>query len=197
MTSLHPRLRWVAGSLLSQLALVSACAAPSPDAPNAPRLVPSADGTEVINTRARLAWSRCVEGMSWNGQTCTGKPKLVDHAGAMGLAAARRQSEALGWRLPRVTELKRLVSKGVTPPGVDPVLFPAAPRGWYWSMTANLRTGGNFNQYNYGNVMRGRTSDDGQPPALQGWAVNLSDGEARDDVSKQSRLPVRLVRPLP
>src|SRR3990167_1600177 len=112
MKPLHSRLRWVACSLLLQLAMVCACAAPAPDAPKVPRLVPSADGTEVINTRARLVWSRCVEGMSWDGQTCTGKPRLVDHAGAMALAATRRQADSLGWRLPRVTELKRLVAKG-------------------------------------------------------------------------------------
>lgn len=194
MTLLNPRLRRIAGLLLLPLSMVGACAAAAPEAP---RLVPSADGSEVINTRARLVWSRCVEGMSWDGKTCVGKPKLVDHAGAMGLAAARRQADALGWRLPRVTELKRLIAKGVTPPGVDPVLFPAAPRHWYWSMTANLRTDSGFNQYNYGNIMRGHSSHDAPSAALNGWAVNLTDGEARGDVSKQSKLPVRLVRPLP
>ena len=32
---------------------------------------------------------------------------------------------------------------------------------------------------------------------INGWAVNLSTGEARGDAARASKLPVRLVRPMP
>lgn len=35
---------------------------------------------------------------------------------------------------------------------------------------------------------------DGQLAALQGWAVNLGSGQARGDVPRPTKLPVRLVR---
>jgi hypothetical protein len=44
--------------------------------------------------------------------------------------------------------------------------------------------------------MRGRTNENTNRMAfLHGWAVNLTSGEARGDVTKRTKLPVRLVRP--
>jgi hypothetical protein len=179
------------GGLAPALALAAAVAA---EAPSAPRLVPSEDGAYVINARAKMAWSRCVEGMQWNGKSCTGKPLLVDHAEAIALAAARKKADGGIWRLPRVTELQRLVNKSANPPGLDPELFPTAPSGWHWSATANIDTS-SVNQYRYGNIVQGRTNETANRMAfLHGWAVNSVTGEARGDVTKQSKLPVRLVR---
>ncbi|HJV71934.1 DUF1566 domain-containing protein [Ideonella sp.] len=168
--------------------------APAAEPPPEPALVVSADGAYVLNSRARLAWSRCVEGMHWNGKTCTGQPLQVDHAGAVALAAARRRADGGDWRLPRVPELQRLVSKAQRPPGLDPVLFPAAPRNWHWSGTANVDVAP-VNPYNYGNITEGRSNDTaGQLAVLLGWAVNLGSGQARGDVPRPTKLPVRLVR---
>ncbi|MBX9794202.1 MAG: DUF1566 domain-containing protein [Burkholderiaceae bacterium] len=176
---------------------MAAAAAPAvaPDAaPDAPDWVLSEDGAYVVNLSAQLAWPRCVEGMQWNGKTCTGRPLLLDHAEAIALAGARSEAEGVHWRVPTVTELKRLVNKTAHPPGLNPVLFPAAPRDWHWSITANVDTT-NVNPYNYGNVMRGRTGENAIHMAyLHGWAVNLATGEARGDVAKRIELPVRLVR---
>ena len=159
----------------------------------------SEDGAYVMDLRAQLAWPRCAEGMVWSGKTCTGKPLLLDRAEATALAADRWKAEGIGWRLPRAAELQRLVNKSQSPAGLNPVLFPAAPGLWHWSATANV-SAMNANQYTYGNIAQGRAGNGGaarQAAMLNGWAVNLSSGEARGDAARASKLPVRLVRPLP
>ena len=155
----------------------------------------SADGAYVIDSAAQLAWPRCVEGMQWSGKTCTGRPRLLDRAEAAALAAERWKAEGVDWRLPRVPELQRLIDKSISPPGLNPALFPAAPGSWHWSATANVGGRGG-NPYNYGTVMQGAGGGNGagQMALLNGWAVSLSTGEARGDAARGSRLPVRLVR---
>jgi len=155
----------------------------------------SEDGAYVIDTRAQLAWPRCVEGMQWNGKTCAGTPRLLDRAEATALATGRWKAEGVDWRLPRVPELQRLIDKSISPPGLNPALFPAAPGSWHWSATANVSGRGGANPYNYGTVMQGQAgAGAGQMAMINGWAVNLSTGEARGDAARGSRLPVRLVR---
>lgn len=154
------------------------------------------NGATVIDVRAQLAWSRCVEGMQWTGGTCIGQPLLFDRAGASALATQREKAEGLGWRLPRVAELQRLIDKSHTPVGPNPALFPQAPDGWYWSATSNV-SGRITNQYNYRNIAPSPGDPaQAQMAMLNGWAVNLSTGESRGDAARISRLPVRLVRAL-
>lgn len=154
----------------------------------------SADGAYVLDRRAGLAWPRCVEGMQWNGKTCTGKPLLLDRSQANALATERWKAEGVGWRLPRVPELQRLVDRTLSPPGLHPLLFPAAPGQWHWSATSNVNAP-RGNQYNYANIVQGEGGR--QAALINGWAVNLSSGEARGDAARTSKLPVRLVRPMP
>lgn len=182
-----------AGSVLALAALTGGAAA----APASQDWSLSDDGAYVLDLRAGLAWPRCVEGMQWNGKTCTGKPALLDRSAANALAADRWKAEGVGWRLPRAAELQRLVDRSLSPPGLNPQLFPAAPGQWHWSSTANVSPLSG-NQYNYNNIAQGRSGDGGRQAAmLNGWAVNLSTGEARGDAARSSKLPVRLVRPIP
>lgn len=168
-----------------------------PSASASPDWTLSPDGAYVHDLRAGLAWPRCVEGMQWTGKTCTGKPLLLDRAEATARAAARWKAEGIGWRLPRAAELQRLVDKSAIPPGPSTQRFPAAPDLWYWSSTANVSGQRAINQYNYSTIRRDREGDSaGQMALLNGWAVSLSTGEARGDVARASKLPVRLVRPL-
>ena len=178
------------------LALLTAtvqAAAPIPA--QVPGLVLADRGAQILDPSAGLAWSRCVEGMHWNGKTCVGQPARVGHAQALALAAARKDADGFAWRLPRVTELERLVHRSGPPPGLDPVLFPAAPAESHWAMTASIDTNlSPVNQYNYANIQRGRTDENTtQLSFLHGWAVNPATGEARGDVLKRTELPVRLV----
>lgn len=179
-------------SLLAGL-LVSGPAAAAEPVPAKPTI--SADGATVLDPQARLAWARCVEGMAWTGKFCRGTPLLMSLPQAVAHARGRSQADGLAWRLPRVQELQRLVEKkkeAGKPAGPDPLLFPDTPRELYWSATAQLG-GRTSNPYNYGTVMRG---GGGEAPsaAMQGWAVHLGSGAAHGDVSKSSRLLVRLVR---
>lgn len=181
-------------SLLSALVALPAQAT---DAQGAADWSLSADGAYVLDQRAGLAWPRCVEGMQWTGKTCTGQPLLLDRAEATALATDRWKAEGVGWRLPRAAELQRLVDKSLSPPGLSPLLFPAAPGQWHWTATANV-SARNTNQYTYGNIAQGRAGDGARQAAMiNGWAVNLSTGEARGDAARASKLPVRLVRPQP
>ena len=181
-------------SLLSALVALPAQAT---DAQGAADWSLSADGAYVLDQRAGLAWPRCVEGMQWTGKTCMGQPLLLDRAEATALATDRWKAEGVGWRLPRAAELQRLVDKSLSPPGLSPLLFPAAPGQWHWTATANV-SARNTNQYTYGNIAQGRAGDGARQAAMiNGWAVNLSTGEARGDAARASKLPVRLVRPQP
>lgn len=160
--------------------------------------VPSNDGVEVVDVHARQIWARCVEGMQWDGKTCRGEPVLATHKEALALASARRKADGLDWRLPRVTDLRRLVNETGARRGLSKALFPAAPDDWYWAGTANVdASSGAANPYNYGTVMRGQDNTGLNRMAfLNGWAVDMASGDARGDMPKRTaRLPVRLVRP--
>lgn len=156
----------------------------------------SDDGAYVLDARARVAWPRCVEGMQWTGKTCVGTPLLLNHGEAMALARDLERDRGLHLRLPRVTQLQELVQKAASPRGLDPFLFPASPGGWHWTSTSSVSTA-RVNQYDYGNIAQGLTEENANHMKfLHGWAVDLSTGEARADVAKRTKLPVRLVLPL-
>ena len=160
-----------------------------------PPLILSPDGSLVIDTRARLAWPRCVEGMRWSGNGCTGVPQLLSYGQAQALARQRWQAEGVRWRLPRVNELRRLVNRKAQPPSVDTQLFPAMPRDWLWTGTASVNTN-TVNPYAYGNVARGGAGESSMT-VQQSWAVDMASGEARGDVGRATRMHVQLVRPAP
>lgn len=160
-----------------------------------PAFVLSPDGSLVIDTRARLAWPRCVEGMSWNGSACSGAPRLLNHGEAQALAHKRWQAEGVRWRLPRVNELRRLVNRQTQPPSVDQRLFPAMPRDWIWTGTASVNVN-TVNPYSYGNVARGGMGESSLN-VRQNWAVNMASGEANGAMGRATKLYVQLVRPAP
>ncbi len=152
----------------------------------------TADGGSVVDEQARLVWSRCVEGMEWNGSTCVGEVRSMNHVEAVASGAARAKRDGLPWRLPRVSEMQRAARQ--PHPALE--LFPAAPEGLHWSGTAVVDLDP-VNQYRYQNI-RGHITDENanRIAFLHGWAVDMVTGQARADVPKRTRLPVRLVRSL-
>lgn len=190
-----PRATLLALALTLLLGAPPASAAPPPAKAEPAQQLLSDDGAYVIDRRSRLAWPRCVEGMVWDGKRCSGQPRRMSHGEAQALLAQRNKQDGGGWRLPRVRELQLLLRRGAQP-GLDRTLFPAAPREWHWTGTANLEQD-MVNPYNYGNIMQGRSSGsvDGTN-FLQAWAVHMGSGEARPDLPKSQRLAVRLVLPL-
>ncbi|MDP3702302.1 MAG: DUF1566 domain-containing protein [Hylemonella sp.] len=191
--------RLLSHGLLLLLGLVAAALATpawAVDTPASAEWSLSADGAYVVDVRSKLAWPRCVQGMAWNGASCTGVPLLMTHGEATALAAARAKAEGVAWRLPRVPELRRLAGKVGKPASPDMALFPAAPQDWHWSITASINPAARINPYDYENIRQGRTGGNTDHIGVQqGWAVHLGTGEARGDVTKRSMLTVRLVRP--
>lgn len=98
----------------------------------------AADGTEVTDQGSGLIWRRCIEGMSWDGVTCTGTPEGYTHSQAPKQAAAQAAATGKGWRLPNHRELSSISDSLKQPPAVDPATFPAAPTGWFWSVSPNV-----------------------------------------------------------
>jgi len=153
----------------------------------------SMDGAEVTEPGSGLIWSRCVEGMSWNGKTCTGQPSMLELSQALA-AASRRRSPDHAWRLPRVQELRRLAQQAARAPAQYAKAFPAAPAGWHWSSSTLVDTA-RVNPFNYSNLQRSVTEQNVNRLAfLHGWAVNADNAVASDEFVKKTKLAVRLVR---
>ncbi len=188
MRAMHHRTSLV--SLVLGLLLAGTAGA----ADEASRLKPSADGALVLDAASGLAWSRCAEGMSWDGHQCRGEAQRVSHAQALALARARSQADGRLWRVPRVLELRQLAEHLAQSREPAARLFPAAPTGWYWTSSVRLETE-SLNPYAYRNVERGAT---GGPQTLidpmRGWVAQPDTGESRGDMPKREKLPVRLVR---
>lgn len=184
----------VAGLVLVCACLLPGAPARAGDAPAPAGWGYSADGSLVLHLSTRAVWSRCVEGMRWDGQRCVGEALWLDHAGALALARKRTEVDGLAWRLPHVKELQHLLEVNAhASAGRTAGFLPEPPSGWCWTGTAPVNTS-SFNEYSYGNVMRGLTAQNTiQVRFLHGWAVNLATGEARDDALKRSLLLVRLV----
>ena len=170
---------------------IAAAVAQTPPASAAP-LQLSADGQLVIDLRAKLAWSRCAEGMEWNGKACSGTAEVFNYKQAMSYAAERSKAEGQRWRLPRVNEFKRLLERNTKPQGLNPTLFPNAPRDWHWTATAAVNTQ-RINSYNYSQVDKSGSLSG--LTAQQAWAVNTETLEATPDMGKGNALLLRLVRP--
>jgi hypothetical protein len=185
-------------------------------------LLPTSDGLEIRDVRNSLSWRRCVEGMSWDGSTCQGEPLLLNRREAMQRAVDRARVEphvdsaassklahgnGLGnaqnldpsvptWHVPRAAELQRLIRPRAQGQGLDPRLFPNAPRSWWWTSTTEVSTS-TVNPYNYDNIAHGVTQENSvNLNFLHGWAVLMTTGDLRS-VHKDQRLPVLLVRTLP
>lgn len=178
--------------LIATLALAAPFAAMAQGA--APKPTVSADGRELIDAGSGLAWSRCVEGLQWDGLRCAGEIKLATHAEALALARTRSEAEGRLWRVPRVQEFKRLPGHGGTAQQAA-TLLPDAPRGWYWTSTVRIESEA-VNTYSYNNVQRGATERQVDRLAPQtGWMVEQPGGAVRDSPKREKRL-VRLVRAL-
>ncbi len=157
-------------------------------------LLVSHDGAYVISVPNRMAWARCVEGMQWNGKTCSGRAQRMTQPQAQARAAERAAQEKLPWRLPTVLELQRIVNRKAQPPGPDLRLFPASPLEPHWTSTLLVKNT-HINVYDYDNVMQGQTENrsGAEIDFANGWAVDLSSGNAVKGVAKSELLAVRLL----
>ncbi|MES2362421.1 MAG: DUF1566 domain-containing protein [Pseudomonadota bacterium] len=99
------------------------------------RYTASADGQEITDSKTGLAWRRCVEGMAWKKNSCTGQAIFSNQADAAALARNAGQ----GWRLPILKELSSIVAVREAEEGkaaIDPKAFPATPVGRFWTSSS-------------------------------------------------------------
>ncbi|MCO5975424.1 DUF1566 domain-containing protein [Ideonella oryzae] len=157
------------------------------------------EGAGVLDQRTGLVWARCVQGMQWNGRQCSGQATPLAQEVAMRQAAALQKGQTQGpaWRLPHVADLRRLSNRLSKEPQLQPLLFPQAPRGLYWT-DSRVVGESQVNPYNYGNIEQGRTQDNAvQLRFLHAWTVDpLSTAEPREEPKRATHW-VRLVRPMP
>lgn len=150
----------------------------------------STDGSEVRDPNTGLTWSRCLEGVRWDGKRCAGLPRMLTHREALDLARGKGD----GWRLPRVPELQRMLVSAPALNEAGQALFPDVPGAWLWTATAHVNPR-EVNAYDYGNVQRGVTGGNAvQMNFLHGWAVHQPGGQVDGQVLKRQRLAVRWVR---
>lgn len=171
----------------STLACTSAQAKPIAGTP------PSQEPDRIVDVETGLIWSRCVEGMTWNGKTCIGEAKLVAHGEARALATARSQAEDSPWRVPTLLEHRHFVAPllradqrtGVT-------TLPGSPPGCYWTTSVSIHEA-SVNSYAYNNIQKGLTAQNiNRLSFLHAWCIDVGNGAGREALRRE-RLPVRLV----
>jgi hypothetical protein len=95
----------------------------------------SIDGQEVTDTKTNLIWRRCLEGQTFDGKTCKGKPTKFS------LANARKYATGAGsnWRIPDKKEVVDTLELPKTKkPLLDPVAFPGAKSGLVWALRPEM-----------------------------------------------------------
>jgi Protein of unknown function (DUF1566) len=107
---------------------------------SAGKLTVSADGTEATSDApgAAATWRRCVEGMEWNGRTCSGAASRFTMIEALSHAAAEAVLTGLPWHVPNVKELNWVVRRENMAPATDGVAFPDTPIGDYCSSSPDV-----------------------------------------------------------
>ena len=92
----------------------------------------SADGQEVTDETTGLVWKRCVEGMKWNGASCTGYPRYFTWYEALQSVVPG----TAGWRVPNVKEMSSLIDPAATGTlAVNTRLFPGTSNDMFWTST--------------------------------------------------------------
>lgn len=130
------------------------------------RFTVSADGKEVLDTQTKLTWRRCVEGLNWDGKTCSGKASKFN----FGSAKKHAEAQGPGWRVPSKDELLSLVDKTAKKkPLINASAFPATPTALYWAS-------------------RPESTDN-----LNAWIVNFSNARVYGNTGSKA-VNVRLVR---
>jgi hypothetical protein len=112
---------------------------------------------------------------------------------AESLINKRTQISGKKCRLPTVSELQRLVDSEAFTHREKSMLFPPISIDWRWTGT-RIFTIGKGSQYNYANNVLGRKNENPvQIDLANAWAVNITTGEARKDVSRRTQMPVQYV----
>lgn len=133
-------------------------------------LSPSADGAELLDRAAGLAWRRCAEGAQWHAGACDGAPARYNFEQAERRAREQADAAGAGWRLPSMQELASLVDDSRVEPAIDVTLFPGTPAQSFWASTPSPEH------------------------AAYRWSVHFGTGHAGHHAHRDDRFALRLVR---
>ncbi|MBS0448268.1 MAG: DUF1566 domain-containing protein [Proteobacteria bacterium] len=101
-------------------------------APVAQRFRALPDDPQEVRDALGLVWRRCVEGMTFDGTTCTGTPLALGWTDALAHVQQEAAAAGIAWRLPNAKELGSLLDH--TRPGhIDPRAFPGQPADAQWT----------------------------------------------------------------
>jgi hypothetical protein len=113
----------------------------------------SSDGQEVTDTRTRLVWRRCVEGMTASKSGCSGTAAEFTFDEALARATAQ-SANGVAWRVPTLNELCYIANRRYQLPAIDPVAFPKTPENlWSSKPHARYATYAWFISFAYGAVL--------------------------------------------
>jgi Protein of unknown function (DUF1566) len=93
-------------------------------------------GSEVRDKVTGLIWQRCMNGMTWNGSTCTGVAATANWKTTLDLARLATPStapSAQAWRVPSYAELISLTDRSCYAPAINETWFPATSSGPTWT----------------------------------------------------------------
>jgi hypothetical protein len=95
----------------------------------------SVDGQEVADIKTNLVWRRCLEGQTFDGKGCKGKPTKFSLANAKKYASESGSS----WRIPERNEvIATLDLPKKKKPLLDPLAFPGAKSGLVWALRPEM-----------------------------------------------------------
>ncbi len=113
---------------------------PSTQPDNRYEMVEGTLGAEVRDKLTGIVWQRCVQGMLWNGKTCTGNPAGKTWAEAVQVVQAANASRSSGgsvWQLPNNADLYGLAERACYNPSINTNWFPETPSDRTWSSTVD------------------------------------------------------------
>ena len=142
-------------------------------AETSPRL--QRDGPIARDYVNKLEWMRCSVGQVWEDGTCRGEVILLSVNEALEIAERLKNLDGGGWRLPKLHELRRLLTgvekrpKDVVP-NIDLGTFPNTFAGSYWTSDTSFYS----KQYQ--------------------WSLNFITGQRYNRFFPSQKLAVRMVR---
>lgn len=119
--------------LLCVLLLINGKGLAAPSTPTAD-FIDHGEGI-VTHKLTGFMWKRCVEGQTWNNNTCTGTYATYTHAQALRLPSTYGWRS--GWRLPTLKELRTIMAQENFNPTINTKVFPKTPATAFWTATVD------------------------------------------------------------
>ena len=91
----------------------------------------------VLDLRFGIEWLRCSVGQVWDGKTCSGEIKELNHEEIEKAIVLANEQLGGNWRLPTLEELEALVCMTCQGVKIDRKAFPNTDKSPYWTSEVN------------------------------------------------------------